>query len=100
LVTFRRKEFPRLCRKPRANQSDNGNPSVKQLRSQTGEPNATVPVHNKNKIGEKKMTVKFTKDKETKTKVRYTATGEISGAIYLDKESDLAILDEILLQIN
>ena len=46
------------------------------------------------------MTVRFIKDKETKTKVRYTATGEVSGSIYLDKESDLAILDEILLQIN
>jgi len=46
------------------------------------------------------MTVKFIKDKETKTKVRYTATGEVSGSIYIDKESDLAVLDEILLQIN
>ena len=46
------------------------------------------------------MTVNFIKDKETKTKVRYTATGEVSGSIYIDKESDLAVLDEILLQIN
>jgi|TARA_B100000073_G_scaffold115507_1_gene93451 hypothetical protein len=44
--------------------------------------------------------ISFTKDKETKTKVRYTATGEVSGSIYVDKESELAVLDEILLQIN
>ena len=44
--------------------------------------------------------INFTKDKETKTKVRYTATGEVSGSIYVDKESELASLDEILLQIN
>jgi hypothetical protein len=42
----------------------------------------------------------FTKDKETKTKVRYTATGDVSGSIYVDKDSDLAVLDEIILQIN
>ena len=44
--------------------------------------------------------INFTKDKETKTKVRYTATGEVSGSIYVDKESELAVLDEIILQIN
>ena len=33
--------------------------------------------------------VKFTKDKETKRKYRYTATGDISGSIYVDKDSEL-----------
>jgi len=51
----------------------------------------------------------FTKDKETKTKVRYTVkngagfpadSDAITGSIYIDKDSDLAILDEIILQIN
>ena len=47
----------------------------------------------------------FSKDKETffvfaKSKIRYTATGDISGSIYIDKDSDLAVLDEIILQIN
>lgn len=51
----------------------------------------------------------FTKDKETKTKVRYTVkngagfssvTEAVSGSIYVDKDSDLAVLDEIILQIN
>ena len=49
----------------------------------------------------------FTKDKETKTKVRYTVkngagfssvTEAVSGSIYVDKDSDLAVLDEIILQ--
>ena len=51
----------------------------------------------------------FTKDKETKTKVRYTVkngagfpadSGAVTGSIYVDKDSDLAVLDEIILQIN
>lgn len=51
----------------------------------------------------------FTKDKETKTKVRYTVkngagfpadSDAITGSIYIDKDSDLAMLDEIILQIN
>ena len=48
----------------------------------------------------------FTKDKETKTKVRYTVKNgpefdhAITGSIYIDKDSDLAVLDEIILQIN
>ena len=50
----------------------------------------------------------FTKDKETKTKVRYTIKNgaglvvfdAITGSIYIDKDADLAVLDEIMLQIN
>lgn len=53
--------------------------------------------------------IKFIKDKETKSKVRYTTTNvagnfadaaAITGSIYVDKDSELAVLDEILLQIN
>jgi hypothetical protein len=43
--------------------------------------------------------VKFTKDKETKTKYRYTATGDISGSIYISKDSELAKESEIVLEI-
>ena len=48
----------------------------------------------------KVMTIKFTKDKETKTKVRYAATGEVSGSIYIDKDSELAKESEIILEIS
>ena len=44
--------------------------------------------------------INFTKDKETKTKVRYTATGEVSGSIYVDKESELAKDSEIILEFS
>ena len=43
--------------------------------------------------------VKFVKDKETKTKFRYTATGDISGSVYIDKDSELAKESEIVLEI-
>ena len=43
--------------------------------------------------------VKFVKDKETKTKFRYTATGDISGSVYVDKDSELAKFPEIVLEI-
>jgi len=45
------------------------------------------------------MSVKFVKDKETKTKIRYAATGEVSGSIYIDKDSELAKDSEIILEI-
>tara|TARA_R100000406_G_C2998426_1_gene93900 strand:- start:9 stop:248 length:240 start_codon:yes stop_codon:yes gene_type:complete len=48
----------------------------------------------------KVMTIKFTKDKETKTKVRYTATGDVSGSIYIEKDSELAKDSEIILEIS
>jgi hypothetical protein len=38
--------------------------------------------------------------KETKTKVRYTATGDVSGSIYVDKDSELAKDLEIILEIS
>ena len=46
------------------------------------------------------MSIKFTKDKETKTKVRYAATGEVSGSIHIDKDSELAKESEIILEIS
>lgn len=46
----------------------------------------------------KKM-IKLIKDKETKTKIRFTATGDVSGSIYVDKDSDLAKESEIVLEI-
>ena len=36
------------------------------------------------------MKVQFIKDKETKNTIRFTATGEVSGSLYVAKESDLA----------
>lgn len=47
------------------------------------------------------MTVTFTKDKETKNTVRFTAPmgGEISGSIYVQKDSELSKDTEIVLEI-
>ncbi len=45
------------------------------------------------------MSVKFIKDKETKTKIRYTATGDVSGSIYISKDSEMAKDSEIILEI-
>ena len=45
------------------------------------------------------MSVKFIKDKETKTKIRYTATGDVSGSIYINKDSEMAKESEIILEI-
>lgn len=57
------------------------------------------------------MTVKFTKEKETKNKVRYSilpqnsiimvenAAIDIRGTIYVDKDSELAKESEIILEI-
>ena len=51
----------------------------------------------------------FTKDKETKTKVRYTVkngagfpadSDAITGSIYIDKDSELAKESEIILEIS
>ena len=51
------------------------------------------------------MTVKFTKEKETKNKVRYSILPQntvegIMGTIYVDKDSDLAKESEIILEIS
>ena len=44
------------------------------------------------------LIVKFVKDKETKTKIRYTATGDVSGSIYVSKDSEMAKESEIILE--
>ncbi len=49
-------------------------------------------------VGEN-TTIKLVKDKETKTKIRYAVTGDVSGSIYVDKDSDLAKESEIILEI-
>ena len=46
------------------------------------------------------MTVTFVKDKETKTKYRYTATGEVSGSLYVAKTSELAKGEEITIEVK
>jgi hypothetical protein len=47
------------------------------------------------------MLVTFRKDKETKNTVRFTwaGGGEISGSIYVIKNSELAKQDEIVLEV-
>lgn len=52
----------------------------------------------------------FIKDKEYKNKVRYTVKNGagfpadwdfcLTGSIYINKDSDLAVLDEIILKLN
>jgi DNA-directed RNA polymerase len=74
-------------------------PNYGQVSFKTGGRSVIVHAHSNVKIGEKKMTVEFIKDKETKTKVRYTAKGEVSGSIYVDKDSELAKDAEIILEI-
>ena len=53
----------------------------------------------------KVMSIKFIKDKETKTKVRYAAAVSaaqqgVSGSLYVDKDSELAKDSEIILEIS
>jgi len=45
------------------------------------------------------MSVKFIKDKETKNTIRFTSTGDVSGSIYIQKDSDLAKETEIILEL-
>jgi len=46
------------------------------------------------------MTIEFIKDKETKNTIRFTATGEVSGSVYVQKDSDLAKQDIISVEIS
>ena len=46
------------------------------------------------------MSITFAKDKETKSKVRFSATGDVSGSIYIDKGSELAKSSEIVLEVS
>lgn len=47
------------------------------------------------------MLVTFTKDKETKNTVRFTSPrgNEISGSLYVGKDSEAAKQDELVLEI-
>jgi hypothetical protein len=45
------------------------------------------------------MTVEFVKDKVTKNTHRYTATGTVSGSIYVQKDSELAKQEVIKIEI-
>ena len=47
------------------------------------------------------MQVKFTKDKETKNTIRFTAPmgNEVSGSVYVQKDSELSQEPELLLEI-
>jgi len=45
------------------------------------------------------MTIDFIKDKETKNTFRFTSTGDISGSVYVQKDSDLAKQEVISVEI-
>jgi len=47
------------------------------------------------------MVVTFTRDKDTKNTVRFTSAigGEVSGSIYIRKDSELANEKEIVLEV-
>lgn len=46
------------------------------------------------------MEVIFTKDKETKNTFRFTATGgDVAGSLYVNKESELANQETLVLEI-
>ena len=46
------------------------------------------------------MTIQFVKDKETKNTIRFTATGEVSGSIYVQKGSEFAQQEVISVEIS
>jgi len=49
----------------------------------------------------KKMSITFTKDKETKNKVRFSVNSQdVQGSIYVSKDSELASNDTISLEIS
>jgi hypothetical protein len=45
------------------------------------------------------MTIKFVKDKETKNTIRFTASGDISGSVYVQKDSEWAKSTVIAVEI-
>ena len=45
------------------------------------------------------MTIDFIKDKETKNTIRFTATGDVSGSVYVQKDSELAKGETISVEI-
>ena len=46
------------------------------------------------------MTIKFVKDKETKNTIRFTASGEVSGSVYVQKDSELAKQNVISVELT
>ena len=72
-------------------------------------PNVNVPAkpnvgHGKPTLPRKgnQMSVTFTKDKETKNTIRFTSPigSDISGSIYVQKNSELAKETEIVLEVS
>tara|TARA_R110002051_G_scaffold250113_2_gene309427 strand:+ start:287 stop:532 length:246 start_codon:yes stop_codon:yes gene_type:complete len=47
----------------------------------------------------KAMTIDFIKDKETKNTIRFTASGDISGSVYIQKDSELAKQEVISVEL-
>tara|TARA_R110000824_G_scaffold56836_3_gene155151 strand:+ start:36 stop:197 length:162 start_codon:yes stop_codon:yes gene_type:complete len=45
------------------------------------------------------MTINFIKDKETKNTIRFTSTGDVSGSVYVQKDSELAKQETISVEI-
>jgi|TARA_R110002051_G_scaffold84673_2_gene149954 hypothetical protein len=45
------------------------------------------------------MEIVFTKDKETKNAIRFTATGDVSGSVYVQKDSELAKGETITVEV-
>ena len=45
------------------------------------------------------MEIVFTKDKETKNTIRFTATGDVSGSVYVQKDSELAKGETITVEV-
>lgn len=46
------------------------------------------------------MTVEFIKDKETKNTIRFTATGDVAGSIYVRKGLELASAEKIAVEVK
>jgi hypothetical protein len=45
------------------------------------------------------MTIEFVKDKETVNTIRFTASGDVSGSVYVQKDSELAKQQVIAVEI-
>jgi len=46
------------------------------------------------------MTIEFVKDKETKNTIRFTASGDVQGSVYVQKDSELAKETVLSLEIT
>lgn len=45
------------------------------------------------------MQIEFVKDKETKNTVRFTATGDVAGSLYVRKGTELANEDKLVIEV-